>query len=158
MRHIGIALLCGALLLPAFASAAAPAKPANVQIDRIRVHFLYETTGALSEDVMPPSQFSIWNTIIGEGSAREPASDVMVAVVLKSAQDEVNLDKPLLVTVRGDKGKVLAKRSFEGLFLKHGKVVRFVMVPEAACAGGITIDATLGTQKKTAKIDMACGE
>ena len=51
-----------------------------------------------------------------------------------------------------------ARRNFEGLFLKHGKVVRFVLVPEAACAGEVTIDATLGTQKKTLKINLACGE
>jgi len=53
-----------------------------VATDSIRVQFPCQTSGTLSEDIAPPSQFSIRNAVFGEGSAMEPAGDVPVSVVL----------------------------------------------------------------------------
>lgn len=153
----GIAASAAAVAVMAAPAATAQA-PAPIKLERIRVQLIYETTGTLSEDIAPPADFSLWNTIIGEGSAAEPASDVLVGVELRTTDDQANATTPLKVVVRDEEGKVLAARTFEAVFLDEHRAVRSLLVPNATCAGPVVIEASFGTQKLRTTMDFACGE
>jgi hypothetical protein len=153
-----LAALIAASLLMVSAGADARA-PAQVKLADIRIQFLYGTSGSLSEDLTKTPDFAIWNTIIGEGGAKEPADDLLVSAVLTSPETEVNTG-PLTLTVYTAEGKpkVLGRHVFTGALMQHGQVVQSMLLHDATCAGLITVEATYGRQRRTAKIDMACGE
>ena len=151
-------LTASAAALALLAGSAAAQAPAPIKLERIRVQLIYETTGTLSPDITPPADFSLWNTIIGEGSAAEPASDILVGVELSTTDDQANATLPLKVVVRGEGGKVLATRTFDSVFLDDHRAVRSLLVPDATCAGPVVIEASFGTQRLRTPIDFACGE
>lgn len=159
--NISSIAICGLATL-AIASTAAlaathtPADPAK--LESIRVQFLYERTGTLSEDVAPPSKFAIWNTVIGEGDAKEPATDALISAVIGGVKDEENSTRPLVLTVKDRKGKVLASRTFGFMLIGSPGLVQSVMLRDASCLGPITIEASFNGQKKKTTVDMACGE
>jgi hypothetical protein len=128
------------------------------KIEELRVQLLYERSGTLSLSIAPPATFNAWNTMIGEGDAKEPANDLIVSAVLSVKTDQANVSTPLKITVKGKGGKVLAERTFRGLFFSGGKVVRAVLVPDAACAGPLNVEANLGAETKRTSVTLACGE
>lgn len=150
------AVLAGAL---GVASAASAADPAPVlKLETIRVQLLYTTTGTLSEDIAPPADFSLFNTVIGEGSAAEPANDFLVSVVVSSPEAQANATLPVVITVRGENGKVLGKRTFDSVFVDNHRVVASLLVTDATCAGPVYIEAVMGAQKLRAHLEFSCGE
>ncbi len=153
----GIAASAAALAVMA-APAATAQTPAPIKLERIRVQLIYETSGTLSPDIAPPADFSLWNIVIGEGSAAEPASDFLVGVELRTADDQANATTPLKVVVRDEDGKVLATRTFDAVFLDEHRAVRSLLVPNATCAGPVVIEASFGAQKLRTTMDFACGE
>ncbi len=140
------------------ALAAAPAPPDPAKLEKIRVQLLYERTGTLSEDIAPPSKFAIWNAVIGEGSAKEPATDVLVSAVVGGVKDEENSTRPLTITVKDKKGKVLGQRTFSNMLIGEPGLVKSLLLRDAACAGPITIEVSFNGVHKKTSIDMACGE
>jgi len=140
-----------------YAPALADPSPA-VTIDHIGAQLLYASTGALSADIAPPAKFSGWNTVIGEGDAKGPATDVLISVTLKTAGEQMNLDSPVSVSARSGAGKVLAQRTFGHVLVDRGKAVLFLLLPDATCAGKVTITAALGRQTRSATLALDCGE
>jgi len=135
------------------------AEPAPVlHLESIRVQLLYTSSGTLSEDVAPPADFSLFNTVIGEGSAAEPANDFLVGVLVTSPSDQANGTVPLVVTVKDAQGKVLARRTFSSIFVDDHRSVSSVFVPDATCAGAVTVEAVMGAQKLKTRLDFVCGE
>ena len=152
--------LAPALFL-AFAAGSAPAwadPPPPVAIAHIGAQLLYSNSGALSRDIAPPAKFSGWNTIIGEGDAGGAASDVLVTVTLTSPSSQLNVATPLFISARSAAGKVLAQRKITNILIDNGKAFEFVLLPDATCAGKVTITATLGQQTRTAALALDCGE
>ena len=127
-------------------------------IEALRIQLFYERSGTLSANIAPPASFNAHNTMIGEGDAKEPANDLIVSAALSIKGDEANADGPLILAVKGKGGKVLAKRVFKGLFFKGGKLVKAVFVPDAACAGRLDVEASIGTETKRASLALECGE
>lgn len=156
--RLSTGLAFGLTLLLAAATADARTVTEPVRLERIRVQLLLETTGELSPNVAPPSRATLWNTGIGEGDAGQPASDALVWVTLRSASPQALPARPLVVTVRGRGGRVLARRSFDGVFISGGHASRALLVPEISCAGPVTIEAVYGAQRLTSTVDFACGE
>jgi hypothetical protein len=133
----------------------------DVRLEAVRVQFLYQTTGTLSEDLVQKSEFASWNTIIGGGDAKEPAEDVLVSAVLESDSNESKTGKLVLTVIadrQGSGAKVLGRHTFNGALMLKGQLVQSILLHNATCAGTITVEATYGKQHKVAKIDMACGE
>lgn len=132
--------------------------PPAVTIDHIGAQLLYEGNGGLSADIAPPAKFSGWNTVIGEGDAKGPATDLLVSVTLRTAGDQMSLHMPLVLSARTASGKVLAQRTFPHVLIDNGKAVVFVLLPDATCAGKITIAAVLGRQTRSTTLSLDCGE
>jgi hypothetical protein len=153
MRVLAVA---AGLIAASPARSAPPASPVTIQ--HIAVQFLYETSGTLSEDIAPPSHFTPWNSVIGEGDAKESAHDVLVTAILTSPENEVVLDQPLVLVAKGPGGKVLAQRKFGYRLLEHGRFVAALFLPDAACAGKVTIQVSYGAQRSATSVNLDCGE
>lgn len=142
--------------LPIGASAAQ--KEPKVTIEAIRIQLFYENTGKLSDNLSPPAKFSGWNTIIGEGDAKEPATDILASVILSADQKDKTAPYPLTIIARNNKGKVLAERTWKDLLFIEKKLIKALFVPNAGCAERLNIEARFGDQTKTTGIKLACGE
>lgn len=137
--------------------AAAQSPAATPAVGKIRMQLFYEDSGRLSGDIAPPAEFSGWNTVIGEGSAEEPANDLLVTVeVLTGAVESV--EAPLTVIVRG-KGKVLAERRFTDLLTSSdGRIWKALWLTDVGCAGQVEVTATIGRSTRKAAVSLDCGE
>ena len=123
----------------------------------VEARLLYERSGKLSKNILPPAKFEGHNIIIGEGDAEEPANDILITVGLAADGDEATTTVPLTIKITA-RGKVLAQRTVKAVLLTKGRAYRSVLVQDGTCAGEMVVEATLGTQKKTAKVILACGE
>lgn len=139
--------------------ATTPAAAADrITIEAIQARLLYEGTGTLSQNIAPPAKFQGHNTVIGEGDAKEPASDVLVTVVL-AAPGEANGESDLVVTAKSGKaGRTVASRTFAKPFIgRAGKAHLSVIAANATC-DDLVVTATYGKSRKSARIAFHCGE
>ncbi len=134
--------------------------PRQATIQSIAIQLFYEMSGTLSGDIAPPRTFSGWNTVIGEGDAKEAAQDVLVTVRLKGdGQDALMTETPLIITARNSAGKVIGTRTVTGILVPYeGTVATALWVNNATCAGKFTVEAKLGKQVKKTVVGLDCGE
>lgn len=150
-----------ALALPMAAMAWTPAANAqanegNAEVVSIEAMLLYEQSGKMSVNIAGNAYFTAFNTSIGEGSAEESASDMVIRAVLK-ADEQVFARTPLIITIYDKKGNVRQRRTIDGTLL--GKTTyRTMMVEDASCAGEITIEARMGASVKRENLNLMCGE
>ncbi len=141
-------------------AAGAPAPAAT--LGEIRAQLFYEQSGTFSGDIARPGSFAGWNTVIGEGPAKEAAQDVLVTVPLAAAagaQDARIAAEPLLLRARDGRGRTLASRTISAILIPwRGQVWSALWLRDATCAGKVTIDARLGGQTKRAVLALDCGE
>lgn len=78
------------------------------EITGIRAQLYYENKGTFSDDILTQKDFTLWNTIIGEGSAAGSSTATFVSVEVKGKDVPMGQVK-IEVVATGDKGKVLAK-------------------------------------------------
>jgi hypothetical protein len=131
----------------------------TAQIEDIRVQLFYERSGTFSEDLTKLKKISLWNTIIGEGDAKEPANSFLVSVVIQGKPESLVKRESVAVTVF-DKAKksMVMQRRFDGLlFGKDGRLVKPVFVENRTCAP-LEITARSKSGVKTVTLPFACGE
>jgi hypothetical protein len=147
-------MLGAALLL----ASAAP----EARLGEIRAQLFYETSGTLSGDIARPGAFSGWNTVIGEGPAKEAAQDVLVAVRLLNADGAVDAaltTTPLVVTAKDGRGRVLATRRFTSVLIPmRGGTWNALWLRNATCGGKVRVEARFGAQVRRATLNLDCGE
>ncbi len=138
-------------------AAQAPAKP-PVLLGDIRFQLYYELSGMLSPPVGP--KFSFWNTGAGEGDAKEPASNFLITVPLRSTTgDAVSSDTPVVLTIRTAAGKVIATRTSKyDLVPYQGQTYVALWVVDQPCMGKVVVTATYGKQVRRAGFSLDCGE
>jgi len=152
LRAVFLAVLT-TFALPAAVGAADEGKIVSVQ-----ARLAYESTGVFSVNIAPPSNFTAWNTIIGEGDAREPANDLFVSVTIRAARKHFNGSTALTLMLRSKKGRVIASRHFKGLFFRDETVVKNLYVQDAACLGEVDVSAEYGAAKVVHSLALNCGE
>jgi hypothetical protein len=146
------------MIAPLLAALAAAQSAPAPGVGKIRMQLFYEDSGRLSEDIAPPAEFIGWNTGIGEGSAKEPANDLLVSVEVLSGGAE-SIGQPLSVVVRGGKGKVLGQRRFADVLTSaDGRTWKALWLTDIGCAGHVEVTATLGRSTRKAAVDLDCGE
>jgi hypothetical protein len=132
----------------------------GVTIGSLRAHLFYARSGSLSEDLIgrdPP--FSGWNTVIGEGDAKEPAENLLVIARLENPGAEAFLDEKLAIRVSGEKGRKITERVFSGMLLaEHGAVHLPMWIDDAGCLGAVTITVTFREQTLSKPLQLLCGE
>lgn len=138
---------------------ATPSEAADkITLEAVTMRLAYEGTGTLSDNIAPPAQFSGFNTVIGEGSAAEPANDILVTAVLAAPGETNGEEKLVIVARRTSDRKVLAGRIIEHPFVgKAGKSYRSILIQDATC-DGVEVTVTYGKQRKIAAVPFKCGE
>lgn len=157
------AALAALVLGFASASAAEPAKSgaATASIGGIQARLWYNFSGKLSDDLLARKDpFVGWNTVIGEGSAAEPATDLLIDVTVRgNGADEQSIDDPLEIRVTDKTGKTLASRRLAYMLLPaEGALHNPLWLRDVGCAGKLTIQARFRKQVKTASLALDCGE
>jgi hypothetical protein len=154
--HILAVIAAFALAVPAAAAQDPAFRDAQFRVADIEARLLYEASGALSADMSADPEFAGWNTIIGEGSALEPANDLLVTAVIHGP-GEHNLGTPLILTARDARGRVLGRRRIPQM-LAGARTYRSLLLQDVGCAGTIRLSAQLGTSVRTEDIALPCGE
>jgi hypothetical protein len=145
------------------------ASDVQIEVADVRAQLFYATTGTLSEDITKEADKTWWNTIGGEGDAKEPAGDLLVSVGLKGTPGAHN--EPVTITVKDWEGTGLnapkspLKRTIlhwrsKGAYIldeKTGTWVKPILLQDVTCSP-IEISAVVGKSEKTVKLDFACGE
>lgn len=134
------------------------ATPATAaEIDAIRLHLFYEATGRLSPDIASPASFTAWNTIIGEGDAEEPASDLLVAVVVR-ADGHQFIETPLRIRATNAEGRLLGERVFDAVLTSdEGVTVKPLWLSDVGCEE-INVIASMGSSHAETRLVLDCGE
>jgi len=154
LKKFALALPLAAMMFTA--PAYAKGNPGNARVVAVEAMLLYEETGAMSENIAGNGYFTAFNSIIGEGSAAENASDLVIRAVI-DANEETYLEVPLTIRVLDSDGKVLDSRTIDSLLLNQ-RTYRTMLFEDGTCAGEITIEAKLGTSVKRETLNMMCGE
>ena len=154
MKHA----ICLAFAASLLASAAASA--ADVRIAEIRAYLWLERSGKLSANLVG-SKEALFNTVVGEGSAGEPASNVLVEIVLAGDKNSAPKYASAIVNLtQSGKGgqKSVTKKGLGGfLFGESGTVHKALFLENATCAP-LEIEVKVGKAVKSAKLDFQCGE
>jgi hypothetical protein len=136
----------------------APA-PVSLAPARIEARLYYQHTGTFSEVINDKTRF--WNTIIGEGGAKEPSKTLRVDVVLTGAAG--SFDPKATVTIyvaNADTGKKLSQQSTEtGVLSGTGEYHAMFLLQDSGCIPlKITARVTGSTVERSATVPFACGE
>lgn len=153
-----------ALMIALFVAAHCAPVHAQVAIDEIRAQLFLERSGKLSENLVG-SKKALFNTVIGEGDAGEPADAVLVTLTFSGAKNTKSSDKiardlaSITVKQQAKTGeKILLKRAYGGfLFGEAGRIHKAFLLDNATCAP-LEIEVKVGRSRKEAKLDFACGE
>lgn len=152
VRALGVALAGAGPVAPALAAD-------GFAISAVRAHLFYERSGQLSEDIAAIGG-ELYNTVIGEGAAAEPASNLLVVVEMTAAPGS-STEVPLVIEVSAlrDDPVSLVRRSYDFLYTDHGdaRVARAVWVENATCEP-LRVVATHGEERQTVDIPFLCGE
>ncbi|MEM6476944.1 MAG: hypothetical protein AAF687_12325 [Pseudomonadota bacterium] len=135
---------------------AAIAQEASQPTVSVEARLLYEQSGKMSVNLAGNGYFTAYNTVIGEGSAQENASDMVIRAVIK-ADGQIFSETPLFITVYDSKGSVIKQRKIERLLLEK-TTYRTMMLEDASCMGEITVEAKMGNSVQREDLNMLCGE
>jgi len=137
---------------------------AQVAIDEIRAQLFLERSGKLSENLVGAKK-ALFNTVIGEGDAGEPADAILITLAFTGAKNSKSSDKiardlaSITVKQQAKTGeKILLRRVYGGfLFGETGRIHKAFLLDNATCAP-LEIEVKVGRSRKEAKLDFACGE
>ena len=139
----------------------APATPSMVDLERVEARLYYQHSGRLSDNLLGrDKEFVGWNTIIGEGDAEENADDLLVAVRIRTHENEQTIIAgPVTLKVTDFRGKVLGSRRWESILTSNEGVVTLPLwLDDVTCAGDLKITATYGPKTASGTLVLNCGE
>jgi hypothetical protein len=172
-RFVAVATVAVALMLPSAISAASPLHPTAeagpYRVAMIGAYLFYNDSGTFSPNI--PADAALWNTIIGEGWARESSTSSLVRVVVTGAAGSYESHRAIQLTVskgrRAPSGKIawdVPTRKTQGLsvFSARGRTVVGFWIYDTGCEP-LKLTATVTGQAPTRPaparvILFACGE
>lgn len=151
-----------AAVVVAAASTAFAAEPPTIAA--IRAQHYFEGTGKFSDDILASGENTLWNTIIGGGSAGAPSNYTLVTVEVQGKEVPVGKVK-VQITARGYKRKIVGQRTIEvSIYDDKTKFFAPLWLNDTGCdeveisarliGKGVTVPTT--TVKKI--IPFKCGE
>ena len=145
--------------LLALALSEAAVATSHLEVRSVDVRLFRHHTGSLSEPLT--GKETLWNTIIGEGSAGEPSSSLLVDVVVAGAPGAFEKSWLIELVVKNAKsGAVLSKqRKSVGVLSSTGVYHTGFWLPETGCEPlNVTARIKGGSSSKEIGIPFACGE
>lgn len=112
-------------------------------------------TGKFPEDLISAPDLALWNTIIGEGSAKGPANSLLIVIeVAGDGGPNVYTSDELVVTTEVQ-GKPPSRKQLSHLeFSPSGQHFEALWLDNIGCAGPVTI----AVQVNHKRLDFQCGE
>jgi hypothetical protein len=146
-----------ALAVGAVLAGAAPPAP-QPRIVGLEARLFLANSGRLSDNVLSSEgYYGTWNAIIDD----DPANDALILVKIGTAPqlgEEAFVKGPLTITARSGR-KLLGQRRFPNFLIPaRGTSAQALYLSDIGCAGHVLVTARLGSQTRTAKLDMICGE
>lgn len=132
------------------------------KISAIRAQLFYDASGTFSKDILADKNLSLWNTIIGEGSAGEPSTSTFVTVEISGRNIPLGTLK-IEITATGNKNRIIQKKLISvDLYDERPKFFAPFWLYDTGCEE-IKISARLigkgaPATPITKKIPFACGE
>jgi len=132
------------------------------KIAGIRAQLYYDAKGTFSDDLLTQKDLSLWNTIIGEGSAGAASTSTFVTVEISGRNLPVGSTK-VQITATGNKARVIQRRVMAvDIYDERTKFFAPFWLYDTGCEA-ITISARLigigaPATVVTKKIPFACGE
>jgi hypothetical protein len=119
--------------------------------------------GTLSENIIDNKEFYLWNTIIGEGSAIGPSTNLLVIVEIQIAPTESSDNGRVKLTVFDSKDKVIFSQEQDYSIFEKGNIYSTPFLLNDTGCGLIKLKAELIKSKKVTSflektIDFECGE
>lgn len=143
-----------------FAASGQSAVAQDATVEDIRVQLFYEYSGALSDDLTKRKDLKLFNTMAGEGDAKQPANSFLVSVAVKGEPETFDKAAALTITVTSDdkRKRKVTDKAFSGiLFGPEGKVVKAMLVYDAVCAPMIVTAKLKSGSSKTFTLPFKCG-
>ena len=131
----------------------------TVRVSLVEVRLVYAHSGELSENVADPNrQFALWNTVIGEGDAKEPANDVLVLVHFERIKDKQQVP-PISIAAYGPgtSKPFEIRRNLAPAFIDGTLAVEAMLLHGVTC-GEFDVVAKIGKSKTTTRMKFPCGE
>lgn len=167
MRRLSIGLLCLSALAGTI-SLAEGATPPPYKLSKMTASLFYSESGTFSPDI--PEDAPLWNTVIGEGWAKENSDATLIRVYVTGAPGSYGPARAVTMTVRKGRrtatgytwGAISMRRSQPlGVLSRAGKTVVAVWLYHTGCIP-LQVTATLVGQSPSAPlvrvIPFACGE
>lgn len=149
------------LVLLATMGASPVAAPPPYRIAAMRASLFYSDTGTFSENILDNPHFTLWNTIIGEGSARGPSEATLVVVEIAGAPGAHAEGRTLQFIATSRDTTMVRRRSPIGILSAKGRYFAGFWLHGTGCRR-ITLSATITGQspvsRMTKVIPFACGE
>ncbi|HEX8247181.1 MAG TPA: hypothetical protein VF599_03270 [Pyrinomonadaceae bacterium] len=145
-------------------------KPYSFKVSDIKAKLFYDFAGTFSSaDVINDKDFTLFNTVIGEGSAKGTSESTLVLIEITFGGLDDRNGAQLVYEARGYKGKLLERKSIFVSYVDKSaglkKYVAFIL-HDTGCAE-ITVTARLFKDNKpkspllsrlTKTIPFVCGE
>ncbi len=154
-RATSMVIFACVFVITATAMAAAQSKP---EIKGMKAYLFYNPSGSLSENIIDNSDFTLYNTIIGGGSAKEPSNQTLVVVGI-SGKCPAGMCKAYFSAIeKYGRKKVLLKRAAE-VFCETDECNAAFMLYDTGCTP-VELSARMHGGKKTLKkkIKFYCAE
>ena len=135
-------------------------RAADVKVSDIKAYLYLEKSGRLSENIIGAKEAFV-NTSTGGGAAREPASNILIEIVLLGDKNTAPKFASALVNITqsGKNGqKSRTTKAFGGFqFGDIGEVHKSVFLENATCMP-LEIEVKAGKSTKTVKAEFSCEE
>ncbi len=146
------------LYSPCLAKSPAP----DFQLTSVQAKLFYSDTGTFSEDILTSPDFTLWNTIIGEGSAKGPSNSTLVLVEISGPSGGYGERRKVEfeASFRGI-DRVVKQTSEIGVFGNNGKCFLGFWLYDTGCEPVKLVVKLTGQTKEssmTKTINFRCGE
>ncbi len=139
----------------------AQSKIAPYHISKINAYLVYNQSGKMSENLIDNESFFLWNTVIGEGSAKEPSTQTLVIVEISGNPKEYTQRDIRLTVMNGN--EVFFKQSLDFVILdENSKNYAAFLLYNTGCSElkltAEILNKTLVESKLIKTIPFQCGE
>ena len=121
--------------------------------------------GTLSENIIDNKDFYLWNTIIGEGSAKGTSQNTLIVVEIINNPKEHSINGNVRLTVTDEKNKVIFTQVQDYSIFEKGNIFSAPFLLYETGCGNIKIKAELLDKSKKKviskmekSIEFNCGE
>lgn len=152
---------CLALLSLAGSSQAANGATPPYAIKAVTAYLYYNLTNDFSENVIDNKKFTLWNTVIGEGSAKGPSNATLVMVKVQGEPGSYAADRKVELTATAGGKTILKRETGISVLGQSGVSTCAFWLYDTGCVS-VTLSARITGQSKPSAmkktIDFHCGE